>query len=145
MSPEASPMDREPETVRGEVISVGEDGVRVRLSSDEIVVASGDTSSLEEGDRGLFALEESGADGTRRALWVSKEASDEPTSFDEEFDELQGALRDRRPTPRRAAEAPSHTLDEERIEAWSKRVSAALAQVRKHRAKRLSDHTNDAT
>lgn len=139
-------MDREPETARGEVISVDEEGIRVRLDSDEVVLASGDASSVREGDRGLFLLDSAPSDGVRRASWISREPSDEPTSFDAEFDELQGALRHHRPAPRRAEEAaPSHTLDEERIEAWSKRVTTALSQLRKRRAKRLSEPTNDAT
>ncbi len=137
---------REKETVRGEVISVGDDGIRVRLDSDAVVLASADAPAiLSEGDRGLFAIEEVDADGVALVSWVSREPSDELTSFDEEFDELQGALRHRQPAPRRVAEVPTHTLDEERIEAWAKRVTTALAQLRKHRAKRLSDHTNEGT
>ncbi|MCX6094567.1 MAG: hypothetical protein NTY63_07105 [Candidatus Bipolaricaulota bacterium] len=139
-------VDREKETVRGEVISVGDDGIRVRLDSDAVVLASADASAiLSEGDRGLFAIEEVSADGVALVSWVSREPSDELTSFDEEFDELQGALRHRQPAPRRVAEAPTHTLDEERIEAWAKRVTTALTQLHKHRAKRLSDHTNEGT
>ncbi|MGD9675945.1 MAG: hypothetical protein AB7V19_04600 [Candidatus Bipolaricaulia bacterium] len=142
--PEEPALDRGAETARGEVVSVDEDGIRVRLDSDEVVLASGDASSVQEGDRGLFLLDSASSDGVRRAAWISREPSDEPTSFDAEFDELQGALRHHRPTPRRAEEAsPSHTLDEERIEAWSKRVSTALTQLRKRRAKRLIEPTND--
>ncbi|MEN6368494.1 MAG: hypothetical protein ABFD77_02215 [Thermotogota bacterium] len=146
MSNGESVVDREKEIVRGEIISVGDDGIRVRLDSDAVVLASANASAiLSEGDRGLFAIEETGAGGISRVSWVSRELSDEPTSFDEEFDELQGALRHRQPTPRRVAEVPTHTLDEERIESWAKRVTAALAQLRKHRAKRLSEHTNEGT
>lgn len=134
------------ESVRGVVISVGDDGIRVRLDSDDIVlVAAGDAPELQEGDSGLFSIENSAAGGMLRASWVCPEASDEPTSFDEEFDELQGALRHRQPTARRVTEAPAPTLDEERIEAWAKRVTATLAQLRKHRAKRLSEHTHEGS
>jgi hypothetical protein len=144
MSNGASASDREKEIVRGEVISVGDDGLHVRLDSDAVVPASADPSAVvSEGDRGLFAVEEANAEGVVRVSWVSREPSDELTSFDEEFDELQGALRHHQPAPRRVAEIPTHTLDEERIEAWAKRVTTALAQLRKHRAKRLSEHTNE--
>jgi hypothetical protein len=68
----------------------------------------------------------------------------EATAFDLEFDRLQNALSGRRTGTRsRAPVSASRSIQEEQIRGWVHRIDGALSQLRKHRAKRLSEQVND--
>jgi hypothetical protein len=67
------------------------------------------------------------------------------TAFDLEFDRLHSALAGRRTaaTRVRSPSPVSRSIQEEQIHGWVHRADGALSQLRKHRAKRLSEQVND--
>ncbi len=131
-------------TLFGEVVAVDGEGVQVRLDSDELAVLR-DAHAVEVGYRGEFVVEGQSPDGrTLVSPLLRAGAEEHAAAFDLEFDRLQSALSGRRPAPRvRAASPTSRTTQEEEIRGWVRRVDNALAVLRKHRAKRLSEQVHD--
>jgi hypothetical protein len=130
----------ERKTLYGEVLTVTEEGASVRL--DDGVVAhlpAGDRPLPTVGARAEFTLEAPAEDGTIR-LSEASGGGETPTAFDREIDELQSVLSYHRDVhPRASFDGTVASLDEERIEAWLADVTDALARLKKHRARRLSE------
>ena len=129
----------------GEVVAVDGEATQVRLDSDELALlhAPGERS-LDVGYRGQFVVSGRSPDGR---LLVSPadetERAEDAAAFDLEFDRLHSALSGRRAATRTQAEDPaSQSLQEEQVRSWLRRVDGALAQLRKHRAKRLSEQVS---
>jgi hypothetical protein len=133
-------------TLFGEVVAIDGEDTQVRLDSDELAVLhdAGD-QSLEVGYRGEFSVEGRSPDGRTVVSPVRRaNSAGEATAFDLEFDRLQNALSGRRTGTRlRAPASASRSIQEEQIRGWVHRIDGALSQLRKHRAKRLSEQVND--
>ncbi len=130
-------------TLFGEVIDAGGGRIEVRLDGDEVGVLRDGVEPLPVvGHRGEFVVEGRAADG--RAIVAPARPSGnaaEAAAFDLEFDRLQSALAGRPTAPR--AQLPrtaSRSIHEEQIRDWVRRVDSTLSQLRKHRAKRLSEN-----
>jgi hypothetical protein len=132
-------------TVYGEVLSVSEERISVRLDSGEMASLPAVGPSLPGiGERGEFVLEASAENGTLQLSRAPMGLSEDLTAFDREFDQLQSVLSYHREAhPREAADGSTASLDEERIEAWIAGATEALARLKKHRAKRLSERSVD--
>lgn len=128
-------------TLFGDVVAVDGDGIRVRLDSDEIAVLSvDDDRSFEVGDRGEFVVIGRDADGRLQVSPLGRPGADEDAAFDREFDRLQSALSGRGAATRPRSPSPTpKSLHEEEVRAWVRHVDGGLAQLRKHRAKRLNE------
>lgn len=130
-------------TLFGEVVAVDGKDIQVRLDTDEIAVlqSPGDVS-LPVGYRGDFTLEGRSTDGrTVVSAAEPREDAEDATAFDLEFDRLHSALSGRHASRRTQPPAPTspRSLHEDDIRGWIERVSTALGQLRKHRAKRSSE------
>jgi hypothetical protein len=133
-------------TLFGEVVSAGGGGVQVRLDTDELAILhDGGEQSPHVGYRGEFTVEGRSPDGRTVVSPARPTASPEgATAFDIEFDRLHSALAGRRAGKRSRDPSPtSHSLQEAEIRGWVERAGVALGQLRKHRAKRLSEQVND--
>jgi hypothetical protein len=133
-------------TLFGEVVAVDGEEAQVRLDSDELAVLhDAGEQTLQIGYRGEFAIEGRSPDGRTVVSPVRPAgAAGDPTAFDLEFDRLHSALSGRRAGARLRAPSPvSRSIQEEHIRGWVHRVDGALSQLRKHRAKRLSEQVND--
>jgi hypothetical protein len=130
-------------TLFGEVVAVDGKDIQVRLDTDELAILQGaGEESPPVGYRGEFTLEGRSPDGQTVVSAVEpREDAESATAFDLEFDRLHSALSGRRAG--RQSQTPSpispRSLQEENIRSWIDRVGAALGQLRKHRAKRLSE------
>ena len=133
-------------TLFGEVVAVDGEDAQVRLDSDELAVLhDAGEQTLQIGYRGEFAVEGRSPEGRTVVSPVRPSgAAGDPTAFDLEFDRLHSALAGRRAGPRSRAPNPvSRSIQEEQIRGWVHHVDSALSQLRKHRAKRLSEQVND--
>ena len=142
---EGSPLN-EKVTLFGEVVSTGGEDIEVRLDTDELAILhDGSEQSPHVGYRGEFTVEGRSPDGRTVVSPARPTASAEgSTAFDLEFDRLHSALAGRRAGQRSRDPSPTApSLQEEQIRGWVDRAGTALGQLRKHRAKRLSEQVND--
>jgi hypothetical protein len=133
-------------TLFGEVVSTGGEDIQVRLDTGEMAILhDGGEQSPRVGHRGEFTVEGRSPDG-RTVVSPARPAGnvEGTTAFDLEFDRLHSALAGRRAGQRSRDPSPApHSLQEEQIRGWVDRAGTALSQLRKHRAKRLSEQVND--
>lgn len=129
-------------TLFGEVVAVDGEGAQVRLDTDELAILH-DTAdqALHIGYRGEFAVEGHSPDGRTVVAPVRRAGSEgSATAFDLEFDRLHSALSGHRAEPRSRTPSPvARSIQEEQIRAWVQRVDGALSQLRKRRARRLTE------
>lgn len=132
-------------TLFGEVVAIEGEVAQVRLDSDELaLLPDAGGQSLQVGYRGEFVVAGRAPDG-RMLVSPVPDTSDaeETTAFDLEFDRLHSALSGRRAVARPRGESPAtRSLQEEQIRAWARQVDGTLAQLRKHRARRLSEQVS---
>lgn len=132
-------------TLFGEVVAIDGEAAQVRLDSDELALLhDAGERSLDIGYRGEFVVEGRSPDG-RMVVSPAREPEDAEgaAAFDLEFDRLHSALSGRRAGPRPRTQVPaSRSIQEEQIRSWVRRVDGALAQLRKHRAKRLTEQVS---
>jgi hypothetical protein len=129
-------------TLFGEVVTADGGSVHVRFDNDELAVLHEDGGLPPQiGYRGEFTVEGRSEDGrTIVALARPSGNAAEVEAFDLEFDRLHSALSGRPTAPRPAApRTTSRSIQEEQIRDWSRRVDVVLSQLRKRRAKRLSE------
>jgi hypothetical protein len=142
---EGSPLN-EKVTLFGEVVSTGGEDIEVRLDTDELAILhDGGEQSLHVGYRGEFTVQGHSPDG-RTVVSPARPVTNTEgaTAFDLEFDRLHSALAGRRAGQRSRDPSPTTpSLQEEQIRGWVDRVGTTLGQLRKHRAKRLSEQVND--
>jgi hypothetical protein len=133
-------------TLFGEVVAVDGEDAQVRLDSDELALLhDAGEQSLDIGYRGEFVVEGRSPEG-RTVVSPLRRANSagDATAFDLEFDRLQTALSGRRTGTRsRASEGASQPIEEDQIRGWIHRIDGVLSQLRKHRAKRLSEQVSD--
>jgi hypothetical protein len=133
-------------TLFGEVVAVDGEDAQVRLDSDELAVLhDAGEQSLEVGYRGEFVVEGRSPEGRTVVSPLRRENSaGDATAFDLEFNRLQSALSGRRTGTRSQTPAtPLRSAQEDEIRGWVHRIDGMLSQLRKHRAKRLSEQVND--
>jgi len=126
----------------GEVVGVEGEGVAVRLDNDEVAILRDLSAGPPQiGYRGEFTIEDRSDDG-RVVVALAHPSGNAATAaaFDLEFDRLHSALAGRPPAVRTQAPRPAlRSIQEDQIRDWVRRVDAALSQLRKRRAKRLSE------
>jgi hypothetical protein len=143
---EGSPLNEKATTVFGEVVSIGGEEIQVRLDTDDLAILhDGGEESPHVGYRGEFTVEGHSPDGRTVVSPARPAANTEgATAFDLEFDRLHSALAGRRAGQRSRDPSPTTaSMQEEHIRGWIDRAGIALSQLRKHRAKRLSEQVND--
>lgn len=129
----------------GEVIALDASGARVRLKDGRQGTVPNPGEGLRIGSRETFLIQDgSGREGLTLAVARSAVREAEPIapatphSFDREFDRLQDALANHGPHSIRPR-GQDDALGEKRIETWMHRVEKTVTELRKRRAKRLSE------
>jgi len=129
--------------LRGEVVSLEEGSVRVRLESGEIgslMLSSqgGELPTLQIGQRAMFCIERQ---DTEKGLILSIAPVyilSEKTPFEQEVDRLHHALANHQ-----RSNSYHRTLldflEEDRIQQWIAQVEESLVRLRKHRTHRLNE------
>ena len=128
----------------GEIVSLEDDCVRVRLESGVMGVLAGAVNAQTEsplsiGQHRQFQVLRCDANGEAILSLVAGQDTDSSPAFEHDVDELQSALT-HHPTPLATRNDEGFpTLDEQRIQQWLNRVEKNLTKLRRNRAKRLDE------